>query len=276
MASDGESSGYGLLTVRENLWMFSQFYAIPVSFWLTLIRRALMPENANLFPIFTELSNNQLLLILVGTVVVFSIVALLSFRYFDHLARERGNIDMVSNLLRTILMSYIMQGELNHTPIGPIYFRASQVGLKRISLFPLGVLEPPTMIDSTYQAFKVLSAAMEQMNEYLICKRTEFDLPLDFEDLTPFQKKVLCASQEIPYGEVRTYTQLAAQIGKPMAARAVGSALAANPLLLVIPCHRVIGAHGNLGGFAAPGSIAIKQKLLRLEGVKFNQGQVML
>jgi len=72
-------------------------YAIPVSYWLTLVRRALMPENASLFPMFAELSNNQLLLILGGTAVVFTILALLSFRYFDNLARERGNIDMVSN-----------------------------------------------------------------------------------------------------------------------------------------------------------------------------------
>lgn len=72
-------------------------YAIPVSYWLTLVRRAMMPENAQAFPMFAELSNAQLLLILGAAAIVFTIVAVLIFRYFDYLARERGNIDMVSN-----------------------------------------------------------------------------------------------------------------------------------------------------------------------------------
>jgi len=173
-------------------------------------------------------------------------------------------------------MAYIMQGELTHSPIGPIYFRASQNGLKRLSLFPLGQLEPPTMIDSTYQAFNILSSAMEQVNQYLKGECKVFDLKLTLEGLTPFQKQVLSAAHEIPYGEIRTYCQLAKQIGKPLASRAVGSALAHNPLLLVIPCHRVIGSDGHLGGFAAPGSTATKLKLLRLEGIAVKQGRVEL
>jgi len=173
-------------------------------------------------------------------------------------------------------MAYIMQGELTHSPIGPIYFRASQNGLKRISLFSLGALEPPTIIDSNYQAFMILSKAMEQVNQYLNRERTVFDLPLDLWGISLFQKTVLCAAQKIPFGEVRTYTQLAHEIEKPLAARAVGSALAHNPLLLVIPCHRVIGSDGHLGGFAAPGITATKEKLLRLEGVPFCQGRLVL
>lgn len=172
-------------------------------------------------------------------------------------------------------MSYIMQGELAQSPIGPIYLRASQSGLKRISLFTLGALEPPTMIDSTYQAFKFLSEAMQQINEYLYGIRKVFEFPLDLEGLTAFQKQVLTTAQTIPYGEVRTYAQLAKQIGKPLAARAVGSALAANPVLIAIPCHRIINADGKLGGFAAPGSTATKLKLLRLEGVRVQDGRVV-
>jgi methylated-DNA-[protein]-cysteine S-methyltransferase len=92
------------------------------------------------------------------------------------------------------------------------------------------------------------------------------DLGCDLQRLGPFARRVLQACQAIPWGEVRSYGELAVEIGSPAAARAVGTALARNPLPLVIPCHRVVGHHGRLGGFSAPGGLATKARLLELEG----------
>ena len=91
---------------------------------------------------------------------------------------------------------------------------------------------------------------------------------LDLAALPPFQQAVLRATARIPRGQVRTYGQLAAQLGQPGAARAVGNALAANPFPLVIPCHRVIRTGGHLGGFG--GGSTLKRALLALEGVAFD------
>jgi len=87
---------------------------------------------------------------------------------------------------------------------------------------------------------------------------------LDFSRCSPFQQEVLRVEYTIPFGQVRTYQWVAAQLGKPNAARAVGNALARNPFPLVIPCHRCIRSDGSLGGFQRPG---LKQKLLKLEGI---------
>jgi methylated-DNA-[protein]-cysteine S-methyltransferase len=86
--------------------------------------------------------------------------------------------------------------------------------------------------------------------------------------LTPFQRSVLIACARIPRGQVRTYSQLARSIGKPHAARAVGGALAKNPLAPLIPCHRVIRKDGSLGGYTARGGTAKKRLLLEKEGAK--------
>lgn len=104
-----------------------------------------------------------------------------------------------------------------------------------------------------------------QVEEYLYGKRTVFELEIDWALCTPFQRQVLKQQLAIPYGETRTYGQLAAQLGKPRAARAVGRAGATNPIPLIIPCHRVIGSDGSLRGYGAPGGIQTKAWLLALE-----------
>lgn len=104
--------------------------------------------------------------------------------------------------------------------------------------------------------------AFRQITEYLSGKRQKFDLPLKITG-TDFQKKVYSALLDIPYGETASYGEIAARTGNPKAARAVGGACNKNPLLLVVPCHRVVGASGSLTGFAA--GIETKQKLLALE-----------
>ena len=109
----------------------------------------------------------------------------------------------------------------------------------------------------------VLLATERQLAEYFAGRRKVFDLKLDFAG-TAFQEKVWRALLAIPFGETRTYAQIARQIGRPSAVRAVGAANGRNPISIVAPCHRVIGSNGELTGFA--GGLAIKAQLLRLEG----------
>jgi methylated-DNA-[protein]-cysteine S-methyltransferase len=108
----------------------------------------------------------------------------------------------------------------------------------------------------------MLRRTEQQLNEYFEGRRTTFDLALDLVG-TPFQKSVWSALLRIPFGETRTYGEIAAQLGNPKAVRAVGAANGRNPLSIITPCHRVIGAHGELTGFA--GGLGAKEYLLRLE-----------
>lgn len=106
----------------------------------------------------------------------------------------------------------------------------------------------------------------EQLEEYLTGKRKQFEVSLDLTDTgTEFQQQVWRAIQTIPYGQTITYKQLAEQIGKPSAVRAVGHAVAMNPLLILVPCHRVVKSNGDLGQYR--GGSEAKQKLLELEQV---------
>ncbi|EZP26358.1 methylated-DNA--[protein]-cysteine S-methyltransferase [Pseudomonas sp. RIT288] len=109
----------------------------------------------------------------------------------------------------------------------------------------------------------LLQRTAQQLEEYFAGKRDRFDLELDFVG-TDFQKKVWAALLTIPFGETRTYSQIAEQIGNPTAVRAVGAANGRNPISIVAPCHRVIGASGKLTGFA--GGLEAKERLLVLEG----------
>ena len=115
----------------------------------------------------------------------------------------------------------------------------------------------------------ILLTAQQQLSEYFAGQRSEFDLALDFVG-TNFQTQVWHALLTIPFGQTWTYGQIAAQIGRPQAVRAVGAANGRNPLPIVIPCHRVIGANGSLTGFA--GGVQVKEKLLALEGRVFGAG----
>lgn len=101
-----------------------------------------------------------------------------------------------------------------------------------------------------------------ELEEYLAGERKGFDLPLCPRG-TPFQKKVWQALQSIPYGQTCSYGEIAAQIGQPRACRAVGMANHRNPILILIPCHRVVGKNGSLTGYAA--GLELKQRLLELE-----------
>jgi O-6-methylguanine DNA methyltransferase len=104
--------------------------------------------------------------------------------------------------------------------------------------------------------------AVAQILEYLEGERTEFDLPLDLRG-TRFQRAVWQALREIPYGEQRSYRDIAVAVGRPKAVRAVGAANGSNPVALVVPCHRVINSDGKLGGYG--GGLELKARLLALE-----------
>jgi len=112
----------------------------------------------------------------------------------------------------------------------------------------------------------ILLAAVRQIEEYFAKKRRVFDLPLDFSDtLTEFQREVYDRLLEVEYGRVISYGQIAKDLGQPEMARAVGQAVGANPLPIVVPCHRVVGSDGTLTGFG--GGLRAKAALLKLEGI---------
>lgn len=109
----------------------------------------------------------------------------------------------------------------------------------------------------------VLQTASQEIREYLAGTRRDFTLNYRFSSGTPFQNKVWASLANIPYGSTWSYKQQAAFIGSPLAVRAVGAANGANPLCIVLPCHRVVGSSGRLTGYA--GGIHIKEHLLKLE-----------
>ncbi|MEN2283217.1 methylated-DNA--[protein]-cysteine S-methyltransferase [Algoriphagus sp. SE2] len=103
----------------------------------------------------------------------------------------------------------------------------------------------------------------KQLDEYFSESRVSFDLPLELKG-TDFQKSVWEAVNEIPFGQTTTYMKLSQRLGNPAAIRAVGAAIGANPILIIVPCHRIIGTNGQLTGYA--GGLEKKQALLELEG----------
>ncbi|MGH3010707.1 MAG: methylated-DNA--[protein]-cysteine S-methyltransferase [Gaiellaceae bacterium] len=154
------------------------------------------------------------------------------------------------------------------SPVGTLLVAASARGLCRISFDP----EPERELDRLASGFGVrvlrspgpLDSVRRELDEYFEGGRTEFDLPVDLTPLPDFQRHVLLELRNVAYGHVDTYGGLAAKIGKPRAARAVGGALNRNPIPIVVPCHRIVGASGSLVGYA--GGLERKQALLGLEG----------
>ncbi|WP_019533288.1 methylated-DNA--[protein]-cysteine S-methyltransferase [Paenibacillus ginsengihumi] len=163
--------------------------------------------------------------------------------------------------------------EWTHPAFGqrPLYIAASEAGLCRITW--------PSESFETLQAWAAkhaphaglvrderrMAAALLQLREYLDGERTEFELALDLRG-TPFQVSVWRTLVRIPYGETRSYSDIAAAVERPAAVRAVGAANGANPVPIVVPCHRVIGKNAALTGFR--GGLAAKEMLLQREGYR--------
>ena len=154
-------------------------------------------------------------------------------------------------------MTYSMQLE---TPIGPLTISATK---KAVTAIRFGTQVPEGSTPCTgAEATPLLRKAAEEIGDYFAGSRRKFTLPLAPEG-TPFQQKVWEALRTIPYGETRTYKQIAIQIGHNQSFRAVGMASNRNPIAIVVPCHRVIGYDGKLTGYA--GGLDIKGRLLELE-----------
>jgi methylated-DNA-[protein]-cysteine S-methyltransferase len=148
------------------------------------------------------------------------------------------------------------------SPVGKLKLVASDHGLAAVlweNDNPSRVRLGETTEDNSHP---VLLETERQLKDYFDGKRTSFSLELDLVG-TAFQKNVWEALLGIPLGETRSYGQLAKQLGKPRATRAVGAANGRNPISIIVPCHRVIGSNGKLTGFA--GGLGIKEHLLRLE-----------
>ncbi|MDD2217013.1 MAG: methylated-DNA--[protein]-cysteine S-methyltransferase [Eubacteriales bacterium] len=139
-----------------------------------------------------------------------------------------------------------------------------ELGILKIGINDKTVIEISTekQIDADNEPSSLSDYVFEQVSEYLKGQRKFFDFPYEYCG-TEFQKKVWDALCEIPYGETRTYKQIATQIGNPKASRAVGMANNRNPIAIVVPCHRVIGSNGSLVGYAS--GLDVKEFLLNLE-----------
>jgi methylated-DNA-[protein]-cysteine S-methyltransferase len=156
--------------------------------------------------------------------------------------------------------------DLADTPIGTLLVATTDRGVCQISF------DPDRGLDELSEAAgrrvlrvpRRIDAVRRELDEYFEGRRTEFDMPLDVSRVPEFQRVVLHELALVPYGEVTTYGALAARVGKPRAARAVGGAMNRNPIPIVLPCHRVIGASGSLTGYG--GGLDRKRALLKLEG----------
>jgi methylated-DNA-[protein]-cysteine S-methyltransferase len=156
------------------------------------------------------------------------------------------------------------------SPFGPLLLAATGRGLVKVSLpgyVPEEALEEiaarisPRLLEAPAR----LDAVRRELDLYFDGKLTEFDLPLDWQLTTGFRRKAQRAIARIPYGQTRSYTQVAASAGNGRAVRAAGTACGSNPIPIVVPCHRVLRSGGALGGYG--GGLPMKEALLRLEGV---------
>ena len=149
------------------------------------------------------------------------------------------------------------------SPIGPLGLVATDEGLRAVSWRgdETSVKLPDDMVEDPDHP--ILRQAAHQLGEYFDGNRTSFDMPLDLRG-TPFQEAAWRALGDIPYGSTRSYGEQAALIGRPKAVRAIGQANGRNPVPIVLPCHRVIGADGSLTGFG--GGLDLKTQLLQHEG----------
>jgi methylated-DNA-[protein]-cysteine S-methyltransferase len=154
------------------------------------------------------------------------------------------------------------------TPVGPLLVAATRRGVARIFFDA----EPERHLDRLARTFgsrvlrsaRTVDPARRQLSEYFEGRRDAFELDVDLRDEAPFARHVLEELSHVPYGQTTTYGALAAKVGAPRAARAVGTVMNRNPIPIVLPCHRVVGSNGSLTGYG--GGLHVKEHLLRLEG----------
>jgi len=149
------------------------------------------------------------------------------------------------------------------SPIGDLLLAATPRGLCRISFTVEGGDEALARVFGVRVLRARLDEVQRELDEYFEGRRQDFDLTLDLR-VAPFHEEVLHELARVPYGRLDTYGGLAAKVGRPHAARAVGSVMHSNPIPIVLPCHRIVGANGSLTGYA--GGLHVKRALLELEG----------
>lgn len=185
----------------------------------------------------------------------------------NEIVQARSRLD---ETLRVAGETAIYYDILQRTPVGQVLVAVSKQGVVAVEI---GMSER-AFIDHLSSIFNepilrsksATSSAFGQLQEYFEGRRKAFDLPVSLNHLTPFQRRVLEATMEISFGSVSTYGEMARNLGKHRAARAVGQALARNPIPIVIPCHRVLGSDGRLHGYSGGEGIRTKKFLLQLEG----------
>ncbi len=167
----------------------------------------------------------------------------------------------MAGLRGDVYLEHVMNYAYLETPIGALLIAGDEESVRRIDFPKHGKAGAPERgwIESPRGP---VGEAVEQLREYFAGHRAEFDLPLAPQG-TAFQRTVWYRLREIPYGETISYGELAKRVGNPKASRAVGAANGKNPIPIVIPCHRVIGANGKLTGFG--GGLPAKEALLALE-----------
>jgi len=154
-------------------------------------------------------------------------------------------------------------GEVSDTPVGDLRLVASDQGLIAVEW---AVSQPD--FDSYLHQFdmETMTPYANELQEYFTSGRREFTFPIDWSIFRPFQKEALQRVFQIPYGETRTYAEIALEMERPRAYRAVGRANATNPMPIVIPCHRLIGTDGKLHGYGGGEGLKTKEWLLKMEG----------
>lgn len=160
-------------------------------------------------------------------------------------------------------------GQTQHTPLGNLWVAASDTGLWALEYQVsretfLKLVQHRGHADLTENP-AITAPILQEVAEYLHGDRKHFTTPIDWTGMTPFQVEVRRIIMAVPYGHTATYGQVAARLARPAAARAVGRVNATNPIPLVIPCHRLVGADGGLRGYGGAGGIKTKQWLLDLE-----------
>ena len=153
--------------------------------------------------------------------------------------------------------------DVTESPVGELFLAATDRGLCRISYRTEGQEEELARLYGVRVLRLPLDDVRRELDQYFDGERREFDLPLDLR-VAPFHEAVLHELARVPYGRTETYGALAAKVGRPRAARAVGTVMNRNPIPIVLPCHRIVGANGSLTGYA--GGLHVKRALLELEG----------
>ena len=153
-----------------------------------------------------------------------------------------------------------------HSPIGVLKITAEEEYITGLSLCTEEIVTSANMPEASRLCTPLLQQTCRQLTEYFAGERTGFTLPIKYTTGTPSQHSVWNVLRAIPYGETRSYEDIAVAIGNPKAVRAIGQANHNNPMLLLVPCHRVINKNGTIGGFGC--GVEVKKQLLQLERTK--------